>query len=1050
MPVTEEQLPYVPEIEAGKIEVGKTETGKTETEKTETEKIEAEKADVLLRGRESQTLDPSDWKSFRAQAHRMLDDILDYTKNIRQRPVWQPIPNEVRERFRSAVPYRPTGLAEAHNEFMNYILPYAAGNVHPGFMGWVQGGGTPVGMLAEMLAAGLNANVGGRDQVPIEVERQVAQWMQRIFGFPENATGLFVTGTSMANFVAVLIARDAELGYDVRNHGVAAKSKRLTAYASTAAHGCIGKAMDLCGIGSNALRLIPTDCCGRMDLAATEETIRKDRESGFTPFLVVGTAGTVDTGAIDDLSSIADLTRREKLWFHVDGAYGALAMLAPDLASRLRGIEWADSLAFDFHKWGQVPYDAGFLLVRDGDLQRNAFAASSAYLRRETRGLAAGSFWPCDYGPDLSRGFRALKVWFTLKVFGTQAIGSAVSRTCTLARHLQQQIANTPELELAAPVELNIVCFRYRGDDSDHSDRVNAEIVVELQESGKVAPSTTVIDGRLAIRAAVVNHRTTEREIDKLVEMTLASGRRILNKNHAAERVTPKPAAEAESPQRIRIKREAELQQIERRLLSDESSVPLRLRRASLLSELGRMVDARNDYIKILGREPYHLEALNNLGCLLFDTGHRSAARIAFKEAVIRHPDDPTSRVNLGYFLLDESERQEVHEHREEALQLKHEAREHFLQALRRKPDCERAHEGLSYLLADLGDADKARWHRREAFRNRSVMPLPYRGESAPVSVLLLVSSIGGNVRLQRFLDDRIFQTSVVLPEFYDSSIPLPPHQLVVNAIGDTEVAFEALAAAESLLALTTAPVVNPPSAVRPTSRSNNAGRLSGLPGVVTPITVTLSREQLADSDAGNLLARHGIGFPLLLRAPGFHTGQHFVQVERPENLPAALAELPGRELIAMQYLDARGRDGKTRKYRVMMIDGEIYPLHLAISSNWKIHYFTAEMADSPEHRAEDAAFLENMPGVLGSFAMKALEQIQSVLGLDYGGIDFGLSAQGEILLFEANATMVVNPPEPEERWNYRQPAYKKIHAAIQNMLLKRAGTDFPQAQHRG
>jgi tetratricopeptide (TPR) repeat protein len=522
----------------------------------------------------------------------------------------------------------------------------------------------------------------------------------------------------------------------------------------------------------------------------------------------------------------------------------------------------------------------------------------------------------------------------------------------------------------------------------------------------------------------------------------------VLNNNVQVEGEAPRSAAAAaKSPQRL--KTEAELQQIERRLISQPSSVALRLRRASLLSALGRLVDARNDYIQILGREPHHLEALTNLGCLLFDTGHRSAARIAFKEAVTRHPDDPISRVNLGYFLLDESERLEVHEHREEALRLKHEAREHFLQALRCKADCERAHEGLSYLLADLGDAERSRWHRREAFRKRCVIPLPYRGESAPVTVLQLVSTTGGNVRLTRFLDDRIFQTFVVLPEFYDSSVPLPAHQLVVNAIGDVEVAFEALAAAESVLALTKAPVVNPPSAVLPTSRSQNAGRLSGLPGVVTPITVTLPREQLADSDACNTLANYGIAFPFLLRAPGFHTGQHFVQVPSGENLPAALAELPGRELIAMQYLDARGRDGKSRKYRVMTVGGQIYPLHLAISSNWKIHYFTAEMANSPQHRAEDAAFLENMPDVLGPLAMKALERIQSVLGLDYGGIDFGLGAQGDILLFEANATMVVNPPEPEERWNYRQPAYKKIHAAVQQMLLKKAGVDFSRAQHR-
>jgi threonine aldolase len=352
---------------------------------------------------ESNTLDPTDWPAFRAQAHRMLDDILAYVENIRDRPVWQPIPDEVRSHFRSDLPEAPSDLAAVHQEFLDYILPFTTGNVHPGFMGWVHGGGTPVGMLAEMLAAGLNANLGGRDHVPIEVERQIARWMQRIFSFPESATGLFVTGTSMANLIGVLIARDTELGFEVRGAGVAASSKRLVAYTSVAAHNCIGKAMDISGIGSDALRLIPVDGHLRIDLNALQKAIDADRRAGLMPFLVVGTAGTVDTGAIDNLDALAGICQRERLWFHVDGAYGALAILAPDLAPRLKGIERADSLAFDFHKWGQVPYDAGFILVRDGVLHRKTFAASAAYLRKELRGLAAGAPWPCDYGPDLSR-----------------------------------------------------------------------------------------------------------------------------------------------------------------------------------------------------------------------------------------------------------------------------------------------------------------------------------------------------------------------------------------------------------------------------------------------------------------------------------------------------------------------------------------------------------------------------------------------------------------------------------------------------------------------
>jgi aromatic-L-amino-acid decarboxylase len=475
-------------------------------------------------------LDPADWHSVRAQGHRMLDDILDYVEDIRERPVWQPIPDDVRSHFRTSPPTAPADLGAVHNEFMRYILPYATGNTHPGFMGWVHGGGNVPGMLAEMLAAGLNANLGGRDHMPIEVERQIVEWTRQFFRFPETASGLFVTGTSMANLLGVLVARTAMLGVGVRRYGVAAEPARLTAYASSASHGCIAQAMDLSGLGTEQLRIIPTNCNHQIDLDALGREIAADRSAGFTPFVIIGTVGTVDVGAIDDLASLANIARREKLWFHVDGAFGALAILAPDIAPRLAGIEEADSIALDFHKWAQVPYDAGFILVRDGAIHRDTFASPAAYLRRETRGLAAGTLWPCDLGPDLSRGFRALKTWFTLKVHGTDAIGAVISRTCMLARDLERKVLASPRLELLAPVALNIVCFGYRSGDAN---RLNAEIVADLHESGIVAPSTTIIDGRLAIRAAIVNHRTDERDIDALVEATVAFGT-IREKSRAA------------------------------------------------------------------------------------------------------------------------------------------------------------------------------------------------------------------------------------------------------------------------------------------------------------------------------------------------------------------------------------------------------------------------------------------------------------------------------------------------------------------------------------
>ena len=473
----------------------------------------------------SQTLDPQDWDELRAQGHRMLDDMIDYVAGIRDRPVWQPIPDSVRARFRADLPRQPSELDDVYREFTDFVVPYSMGNVHPGFMGWVNGGGTVVGMLAEMLAAGLNANLGGRDHVPIEVERQIVEWMRQAFGFPKGATGIFVTGTSIANFMAVLIARASALGVEVRDQGLGADGQQLRAYTSKAAHGCVIQAMDLAGFGREALRSIDVDGAHRIDIAALRAQIAADRSAGLKPFLLIGSAGTVDIGAIDNLQALSELCRQEGLWFHVDAAYGALGVFSPAIAPLLAGLEAADSIAFDFHKWGQVPYDAGFLIVRDGHRHRQTFAAPAAYLRREERGLAAGMSWPCDFGPDLSRGFRALKTWFTLKTFGTDRLGAMMARTCALARYLEERILAEPRLELMAPVQLNIVCFRYRAADAD---AVNREIVIHVHESGLAGPSTTILGGRLAIRAAIVNHRTETVDLDRLITAVLEFGDQAL------------------------------------------------------------------------------------------------------------------------------------------------------------------------------------------------------------------------------------------------------------------------------------------------------------------------------------------------------------------------------------------------------------------------------------------------------------------------------------------------------------------------------------------
>jgi len=453
------------------------------------------------------------------------------------------------------------------------------------------------------------------------------------------------------------------------------------------------------------------------------------------------------------------------------------------------------------------------------------------------------------------------------------------------------------------------------------------------------------------------------------------------------------------------------------RIASDPDRVDLRFEYACLLAETGRTAEARDAYLDVLARDPAHRLALNNLGTLLYDTGYRTAARTAYAEAVARHPDDAMSRVNLGNVLYACGDFAE--------------ARKHFETALRVEPDHAEAHRGLAYVLAELGDEEGADRHRRKAFQDRAVVRLPFRGDGPPVSLLLLISSVGGNIPTRHLLDDRVFETIAIAPEFYDFRVPLPPHQMVFNSIGDADLARPSLVAAQALIALTKAPVINAPSAVLATGRADHAARLKNLPGVVTPSTVTLPRDSV--TPAG--LEHHGFHFPLLIRTPGFHMGRHFLRVENPAALAGVVAELPGRELTVIEFLEARGADGKVRKYRVMMIGGHLYPLHLAISNDWKIHYFTADMAENADHRAEDAAFLDNMPRVLGPRAMQALTQIQAALGLDYAGIDFGLSPAGDLLLFEANATMVVNPVAPDQRWAYRQPGIERIFSAVRTML---------------
>ncbi len=476
-------------------------------------------------------LDPRDWAELRALAHRALDETFDAVAGIRERPPWRPIPPDIREAIAAdPLPCAPSDPAEVYATFLERVAPYAVDSRHPRFFGWVQGAGTPAGIIAALLAAGMNVNVGGRDHAAVAVERRVIRWWCEVFGFPATASGILTTGTSIANLIAVLVARRGAAGERVRKEGLTGETE-LVGYTSTEAHASLKGAFDVAGLGSQALRRFPA-----ADHTWLRMQIANDRAARKKPFIIIATAGSASTGSIDDLNALADLARDEKLWFHVDGAFGALAQLAPSLRARIAGIERADSIAFDFHKWLHVPYDSGVVLVRDGALHEATFADHAPYLQRATRGTAAGEPWFTDFGPELSRSFRALGVWFTMKTYGHDRRGELIAHQCTKAQRLGERIAATPPLELLAPVALNIVCFRYvpphpAGEPDEVSERatdeLNARLLVELQERGLAVPSSTRVDGKLALRMNVMNHRTTQADLDATLAAVLAVGKEL-------------------------------------------------------------------------------------------------------------------------------------------------------------------------------------------------------------------------------------------------------------------------------------------------------------------------------------------------------------------------------------------------------------------------------------------------------------------------------------------------------------------------------------------
>jgi aromatic-L-amino-acid decarboxylase len=479
------------------------------------------------------TLDPADWQQFRVLAHRMVDDMLRHLSTLHDQPAWREMPRKVRESFGSNVPRQGAGDDAAYAAFVERVMPYTNGNLHPRFWGWVQGQGTPLGMMADMLAAGINPHMGGFNQAPALVEHEVIRWLSELLGMPANTSGLLVSGGTMASTLGLAVARHAgaqRAGFDVREEGLQGTNPRLVFYGSTETHNWARKATELLGLGNRAFRRVPVDAEYRIDVDALARMVREDRDAGLFPFCVIGTAGTVNTGATDDLATLADLCERESLWFHIDGAFGALAYLSPTLRPIVAGLERADSIGFDLHKWGSLPFECACVLVRDPELHRAAFASSASYIAPAARGVIAGGLPFAERGLELTRGFKALKVWMSLTAHGSDAFAAMIEQNVRQAHDLARRVMAHEELELLAPVPLNVVCFRFvaPGLTDARLNAINEEILLRLQERGIAVPSGTTLAGRYAIRVANVNHRSRDEDFATLAEAVVRLGREVV------------------------------------------------------------------------------------------------------------------------------------------------------------------------------------------------------------------------------------------------------------------------------------------------------------------------------------------------------------------------------------------------------------------------------------------------------------------------------------------------------------------------------------------
>jgi len=487
----------------------------------------AHKGSALL---PEESLDPLDWPKARTLMHQAVDDMFNVMENVSDAQAWTPVPLEVQEAIRQPLPVEGEPLEDVYDEFKRLILPYPTGNTHPRFWGWVMANGTVEGLLADLLSSTMNCHVAGYDQAALHVERQIIEWLRAAMGFPETASGLLVSGGTVANLTGLVVARHVKAGFDVNAQGLqAVGAPSLRVYGSAETHNWIYKACELMGLGRESFRKIETDTERRVSVDGIRRAIEDDLRAGLKPFCIIGTAGTVNTAAIDDLMALRRLADEFGLWFHIDGAFGSLAALSA-ARNLVQGQELADSLAFDLHKWAYMQMEIGVALIRDAAVHRRAFASpvrtAPFYLSSAGAGISVDTTFFADLGIQLSRDFKALRAWFSFKSQGLARIGRIIDQNIAQVRHLADLIVANERLELLAPVSLNIACFRYRDEHfSDETlNRLNQEILVRLQLSGVAVPSHTWLDGRFAIRVCHTNHRTRRSDFDLLVSEVLRLG----------------------------------------------------------------------------------------------------------------------------------------------------------------------------------------------------------------------------------------------------------------------------------------------------------------------------------------------------------------------------------------------------------------------------------------------------------------------------------------------------------------------------------------------